>query len=510
MYCINVRDMGAVGDGVTKDTAALQKAIDLCAADGGGTVYVPAGTYLTGKLILKDNITLDIAGGATLVTSPDMLTDYVKTPGYENSLYNTARKMGGDIPDTRKEGFSLLYACNARNIRITGQGTLDGNYKKLLIPREHIPGKIPAWRDYVSDLTVIYSPDRSGVYFPRPTVIFLEHCSHVIIEDVFIRDASMYTIQSRSGTDLTFRNITVDNYVGADNADGFHFSSCCDVRISDCILRCGDDCIAIDANDLTPSARFNVSNCIFNSRNNCFRIFTCLADHPLKRQLVSGGRVSDINILNCVVEDASAFVYINADEGTVERVNVTNASGRIDRLGTVFGITAHGARVDAVSFAHWNFVSNGAGYIYSNVPGAITNVKLTDIDIEVCPKTKVFGNGVDVPTHEEMGITQRGGLPAYWLSHYFPYFLQIKHADNLYMTDVHIRWGEAHIDDIDEINQSKETYAFPPTPVARYSSPNWPALEITGCKNVVARGLQCTPFGDAEAVVVADSEGISL
>ena len=100
---------GAKGDGVTKDTAAIQKAIDACAAKGGGTVELTAGTYVSAPIVLKSNITLQLDKGATLLGSPDH-ADYPPITMFH-------------LPDLQP----LVSATNATNIAITGEGTIDGN-----------------------------------------------------------------------------------------------------------------------------------------------------------------------------------------------------------------------------------------------------------------------------------------------------------------------------------------------------------------------------------------------
>src|SRR5690242_18022427 len=111
----NVRDFGAKGDGKTLDTAALQAAIDACARDGGGTVLVPAGTFLIGTTELKSNVTLHLAASSTLLGSGD---------GKDYHAID-AIPLKGD--STLGDGnWALLYAVEAQNIAVEGQGTIDG------------------------------------------------------------------------------------------------------------------------------------------------------------------------------------------------------------------------------------------------------------------------------------------------------------------------------------------------------------------------------------------------
>src|SRR6202162_1631286 len=107
----SVRDFGAAGDGRTKDTAAIQSAIDACAKAGGGTVYLPAGQYLTGAIQLRSHIIFEVGPGAVILGSEDP-ADY---PLRDNAW-------GGD----RKAISSLIYAADVEDVTITGRGTING------------------------------------------------------------------------------------------------------------------------------------------------------------------------------------------------------------------------------------------------------------------------------------------------------------------------------------------------------------------------------------------------
>ena len=113
----NIRQFGAAGDGRTKDSPAIQKAIEACTESDGGMVYCPPGTYLSGTLFLKSNVELHIEAGATLLGSPHQ-ADY-------DTSQNAEHDQG--LPDERVSGVHLVYARGASNIVVTGRGTIDGN-----------------------------------------------------------------------------------------------------------------------------------------------------------------------------------------------------------------------------------------------------------------------------------------------------------------------------------------------------------------------------------------------
>jgi polygalacturonase len=155
----NVRDFGAKGDGVTKDTAAIQSTIDACSAAGGGLVYFPQGRFLSGTLTLKDNVTLHLSPNAILLGSPDA-KDYTAKPFPARDL-----DVGGF------EVWALVYADGTSNIGIEGLGTIDGNGKPFP-PVKH-------------------APDIAGSV--RPRAVFLKNCRQVRLRDITIRESAMWS-----------------------------------------------------------------------------------------------------------------------------------------------------------------------------------------------------------------------------------------------------------------------------------------------------------------------------
>ena len=131
----DVRSFGAVGDGSTKDTEAIQQALDACAKTGG-RVVVPPGNYLTGSIFLGDNTELHLQDGATLVGSPD-LADYNAEDAYEQNFSSSSEGWSGK---------HLILAIERRNVSITGRGAIDGNGRAFLEAKPSRYGSI-CWRD---------------------------------------------------------------------------------------------------------------------------------------------------------------------------------------------------------------------------------------------------------------------------------------------------------------------------------------------------------------------------
>jgi len=232
----DVRDYGAKGDGTTKDTAAIQKAIDACAAEKtGGTVKLSGGTFVSGPIVLKSNITLEVEKGATLLGSPDR-ADFPKATFARNPTVQ-----------------AFVSAPRAENVTITGGGTIDGN--------GHI------WWEYVrgvKDAGVL------GNDHPRPMGIVFDHTKHVHVEDITVQNAGFWQIVPYYADDLTFRNIKIlaPHSPNTDAIDPFSSSN---IVIDHVFSSVGDDNIAIKSGAINspgpdaPSKNITITDCTFEN-----------------------------------------------------------------------------------------------------------------------------------------------------------------------------------------------------------------------------------------------------
>ena len=204
----NVQAYGAKANGTTMDTQAIQHAIDACAAKGGGIVRLSAGTYLTGPIMLKSHITLDVEKGATLLGSQNF-ADY--PPAVE--LRQPAVE-------------PLIGAKNAVDITIRGGGTIDGAGQ-------------PWWK-------AVYSHDRSRFAADhRPRLILLDHCKHVLIEHVTIENSASWQVVPYYCDDVTIRNSRILAPARSPNTDGIDPFSSHHVTITHMLIDDGDDDVAI-------------------------------------------------------------------------------------------------------------------------------------------------------------------------------------------------------------------------------------------------------------------------
>ncbi len=264
----NVVELGASGDGRTLDTAAIQKAIDNCHASGGGTVWFPTGTFLTGTLYLKSNVTLHLTPAAVLLGSPEMKDYPLK---------------------------HLLYAKDAENIAIEGRGTIDGNGRAF----------------YDQNLKPIQ---------PRPSpFIEIWDTRGLRIENITIRHAPGWTIHPKNCDGVMIRGISLLNDLTLVNTDGIDIDSSRNVIISDCHIEAGDDCIVLKTTKRGDGAVQPVENVVVT---NCILVSAASA---LKLGTESHADFRHVLFSNCVIRNSrTGLALLAKDGGTMEDVRFSN------------------------------------------------------------------------------------------------------------------------------------------------------------------------------------------
>ncbi|GGA60692.1 exo-poly-alpha-D-galacturonosidase [Edaphobacter acidisoli] len=249
----NVRDFGAKGDGVSIDTAAVQRTINTCAQDNGGIVLIPAGRFQIGSVELKSNVTLRIAAGGTLLGSAD---------GKQYHAVD-AIPLSGDT--TLVDGnWALLYAVHAKNVTIEGPGTIDGQGYQFHSP---VRGQLPP----------------SGIGgSKRPYHVLAYQCEGLTIRHLDLIDCAYHSVRVIESKRVHMDSLYIHNRVNGNN-DGFHFISAQYLTVSNCIVLSQDDACA-----LFGSCQYvTITNSTFSTRWSVFRF--------------GGGQVRDIAISNCVL-----------------------------------------------------------------------------------------------------------------------------------------------------------------------------------------------------------------
>lgn len=258
---VSIVKFGAVPDGNTLNTKAINNAIETLAKRGGGVVLVPAGLWLTGPIELKSNINLHIAASATLLFTDD------------KSQYPLVKANWEGLPQMRNQ--SPISATNASNIAITGKGIIDGNgdvwrsvksdkltasqWKKLVASGGVVSDDKKTW--YPSEAFMKASkgpanpgeikPERDAAYyesikdFLRPNLFLITNCKYILLEGVTFQNSAAWCLHPLMSEHLTVRNIFVKNPWYAQNGDGIDVESCSNVLIENSTFDVGDDALCM-------------------------------------------------------------------------------------------------------------------------------------------------------------------------------------------------------------------------------------------------------------------------
>lgn len=311
----NVINFGAKNDSSKLATQAISKAIAAAVAKGGGTIYFPAGKYLTGPIHLKSNITILIDAGAELHFS-DNFDDYLPMV--------KSRYEGVDVTS-----FSpLFYAYEAENIAIMGRGIIDGHGKKWWDFVEGYKEGQPRskWQykfdELNKDILLPDDPKQMKRGFLRPPFIQFMFCKNVFIEGITIRNSPFWTVNPEFCENVTIHSVTINN-PPSPNTDGINPESCNNVRISNCHITVGDDCITIKSGKdgpgrktAIPAQNYTITNCTMLSGHGGVVIGSEMS-----------GDVRKIVISNCVFDGTDRGIRIKTARGRggiVEEIRVSN------------------------------------------------------------------------------------------------------------------------------------------------------------------------------------------
>lgn len=338
----DIKSLGADTSGKVACTDLIKQSIKNASAEGGGTIYFPAGTYLTAAIHLESNITLDIESGAVLkfsTTFEDYLP-FVKVR-WEGVFMNSLSP--------------LIYADKAENITIKGRGVIDGQghtwwkESRRLIDEIRKDGKTSAtnklqqmWLDANKGIKVspYYESTLERKFF-RPPFIQFHESKNILIEGITIINSPFWTINPIGCDDLLIHGVRINNPSSnpkGHNTDGINPESCRNVRISDCFLSVGDDCITIKSgrdedgrNYGRPCENITITNCIM------------LAGHGgvVIGSEMSGG-VKKVTISNCVFNGTDAGIRLKSSRGRggiVEEIRVDNiVMNNIQRNAFIFDL----------------------------------------------------------------------------------------------------------------------------------------------------------------------------
>ncbi|MRS90889.1 glycoside hydrolase family 28 protein [Enterobacteriaceae bacterium RIT714] len=334
--------------GRTLVTSTLQRLIDTLQQAGGGTLVVTPGIYLTGTLILPSHFTLHLEAGARLLASQ------------HEADYQAAET----LTMAELSRMALIYARNARNVSLSGEGCIDGN--------------ATAWFSAEADTQGYRQPKTQ-----RPRLLVLEGCEQVRLTDITLHDSPMWTAHLVSCNHVFIRNITIDNDLALSNTDALDIDSCQHVHISDSYFSAADDGICLKttakpAELQQPVYNVTVNNCIIRSKSCAIKVGTeTFAD------------ITHLAVNNCVIFESNRGIgLVSRDGGRFSKMSFSNILfdcghgnpchwGKAD---PVFVSVRHRAPdvtpgdISLVVFSGLNGVGEGAINLHSEIPGAIRDV----------------------------------------------------------------------------------------------------------------------------------------
>jgi polygalacturonase len=313
----NVRAYGAAGNGKKLDSAAINKAIDAAAKAGGGTVLVPAGTYLSGSIHLKSNIHLLIDAGATILGAPQSMNAYDETEPWEGVAYQD----GGHTYFHN----SLIWGENLTNVFISGNGMINGGG---LVRGDGLLDKMCGFNIWDNPKAVAaktnYPPSRLG-----NKAIALKLCKNVLIRDVTIYHGGHFAILVTGCTDLTVDNVTMDT-----DRDGIDIDCCRNTMVSNCRINSPND------DGLCPKSTYALGKpvieenlTIVNCQVSGFEVGTLLdgtmipsknANGRIKFGTESSGGYRNCTVANCTFRACRGLALEEVDGGIMENITINN------------------------------------------------------------------------------------------------------------------------------------------------------------------------------------------
>lgn len=415
---LNITGCGAVEGGDELCTAPIQKAIDQCAEAGGGCVVVPTGNWLTGTLVMKNNVELHLSHGATLIAS----TNHVDFPSFHPE-YRSHKDINGFN--------ALIYAENTENIAITGTGTIDGRGHHQR-PREGEQ----------------FRSDRDG----RPRNILLVSCRNIRVEGITLKNSGAWNQHYLNCEDVIVDRIMVFNHSNRNN-DGIDIDGCRRFILSNSIIDSDDDGICLKSTGPAPCEYISIINCIVSTHCNAIKTGT-----------ESTGGFRHVNISNCIVKPSASKENVVfgfkegitgitvgcVDGGICENININNiiiegtqvpifiCLGKRNRPHIADATVAKDSTMKNISISNITATDcSGQGCAILGLPGnPIHNLNLNNINITFAGSGTQEDAKREVPAHltEYPQSTVWGKMPVYGFF--------IRNADNVRLESIDLQVTE--------------------------------------------------------------------
>lgn len=490
----SVLDYGSVPDGKTLNTAAIQRAIDEAFRSGGGVVYMPPGTFLTGGLELKSRVTLYLESGCVLLGSPS-IKDYT---------YHSGPPVRGDA-----NGHHLIFAQNAEDIALCGLGTIDGQGEAYWEPNPQSPPAPPdqAWRDVASGhYQAINNNDR-----PSPMVEIVQ-CRNVRICGVTLKNSAGWTLRPIDCESVFIDGVRIRNPFWGRNTDGMDITACRNVFVSNCDIIGGDDGICLKSEnpyggDVPLTKNITITNCAVSSASNGFKMGTATRgafenivfsnsviysdnDSPMMNRVigginvetVDGGSVDGVVVSNIRMQNVRAPIFVRLGQRT-------KGEGSFLRNVFIEGVDAEGAIVTSS---------------ITGVPG----LRPSDITISNCRLRTVEQGMADWAHREIPEVVDQ--YPESWMMGRLPaYGFFVRHADRVrlrnveYIADAPDARPAVVCDDVEDVILDGLELTAP--------EGGAPLLDFRNTRRALVRGMRLPARSSVLALVSgAASSGIQL
>ncbi|MCA9732862.1 MAG: right-handed parallel beta-helix repeat-containing protein [Deferribacteres bacterium] len=390
----NIIDFGASGDGIADDANGIQKAIDTCSENGGGRVIIPAGKiFMTGPFDFKSNVELYVERGAKIIANPNEAV-YTKSAFREN----------------RSEGTIWIGGENADNIAITGGGVIDGRGQAFM------DGEDPA----------AYRLKPVTEFDPRPHLLTLVGCKNITIRDVTFTNSAYWCVHLAGCQDVVIDGVRILNDLKIRNGDGIDPDHCRNVRISNCHIESGDDCICIknrrEYAEFGPCENIVVTNCTMTSTSCAIKLGSENMD-----------AIRNVIFDSCIILSSNRGIGIqHRDEGSVENVSFSNMIVESRLFDDVWWgkaepiyITSFNRNPDAkwrfpgdgqsrdvgyvknIRFHNVSCTSEGGVYISGNGKSIVEDILLENVRLHINKWTKHAGGLYDRRPCDVQGIIER-------------------------------------------------------------------------------------------------------
>ena len=316
----DVRNYGATGDGTTLDSPSIDKAINACAAAGGGTVYLPAGTYLSGSIHLKSNIHLFLDAGCTILGAPQKMNVYDETEPWNTIAYQD----GGHCYFHN----SLIWGENLTNVFITGHGMINGGG---LVRSDKVLDKMSNYSQWnATNFSLAkFTPTNMPPVRLGNKAIALKLCRNVVIRDVTIYHGGHFAILVTGCDGLTVDNVTMDT-----DRDGIDIDCCQNTTVSNCRINSPND------DGLCPKSSYALGTNLITEN---LTIVNCQVSGFKEGTLIDGtmlpttnrvGRIKfgteasggfrNVTIANCTFRSCHGLALEEVDGGILENISINN------------------------------------------------------------------------------------------------------------------------------------------------------------------------------------------